>query len=99
VRGYRDSQFRGNSYWAVNAEYRVAPIASRWFALQMVGFVDSGATADSLNPFIELDAASVGGGVRIISPKIYGFVARFDYAYPIINGAGGALSFGAQQFF
>lgn len=99
VRGYRDSQFRGNSYWAVNAEYRVAPIASRWFALQLVGFVDAGATSDRLNPFLELDATSVGGGVRIISPKIYGFVARFDYAYPIMNGAGGALSFGAQQFF
>lgn len=100
VRGYRDSQFRGSSYWAVNAEYRIAPIMSRWFVLQFVWFMDAGATADTLTPFYEVEAAALGAGARIILPKIYGFIGRLDWAYPLINGPGsGALSFGAQQFF
>ena len=99
VRGYRDSRFRGPMAWSANLEYRVAPLARPWFTLQGVTFVDGGAAADSITGLGQFDALSVGGGVRVISPKIYSFVARLDYAYPLINGTGGNISFGAQQFF
>lgn len=99
VRGYPDSRFRGQSYWSLNAEYRVAPLANRWVTIQTLGFLDAGATTDEVFDFADLDAASLGLGVRLISPKIYGLVMRADYAWPLVNGTGGALSFGAQQFF
>lgn len=99
VRGYPDSRFRGSSYWTANAEYRVAPISGRWFAAQMVGFLDAGATSQDLFAVDRLQAASAGVGLRLISPKIYSLVMRFDYAWPLIGGQSGALSFGAQQFF
>lgn len=83
----------------MNAEYRVAPIANRWFVLQGVGFVDAGGTDTRTISFDEVDALSVGGGVRLISPKIYGLIMRADYAVPLVGGATGGLSFGGGQFF
>ena len=99
VRGYRDSRFRGRAAWSVNAEYRVAPLATRWVVLQGVGFVDVGAAGDRTIPFGEIDALSVGGGVRLISPKIYGLIMRADYAFPLTPGEPSRLSFGGGQFF
>lgn len=99
VRGYPDSRFRGRGAWSLNAEYRVAPIANRWVVLQGVGFVDIGATDERTLPLAQVDALSVGGGLRLISPKIYGLVMRADYAVPLTGGASGGLSFGAGQFF
>lgn len=99
VRGYRDSSFRGQQYWSVNAEYRVAPLANPWIVLQPIAFVDAGSAGDGGATFARVDAASVGGGLRVILPRVYGFVARFDYAFPLVNVGGPGFSFGAQQFF
>ena len=99
VRGYRDSRFRGRGAWSVNAEYRIAPVATRWVVLQGVGFVDVGATADRALAFDRVDALSVGGGIRLISPKIYGLIMRADYAFPLTPGESSRLSFGGGQFF
>ena len=95
VRGYPDSLFQGRGAWSANAEYRIAPLATRWMVLQTVGFVDAGATVDRGLPFDELDALSVGFGLRVISPKIYSLIARFDYAVPLTPGGRPGLSFGA----
>ncbi len=99
VRGYRDSSFRGQQYWSVNAEYRVAPVANPWVVVQPIAFVDAGSAGDGVGTFARVDAASVGGGIRLILPRVYGFVARFDYAVPLVNVGGAGFSFGAQQFF
>ncbi len=101
VRGYPDSRFRGQSYWSVNAEWRWAAIQHRLAAVQVVAFSDAGATSGALFPTEDIDALSTGGGFRLIVPKLYGFVARIDYAFALVNstGTGGGLSFGAQQFF
>ncbi len=99
VRGYRDSSFRGQQYWSLNAEYRVAPFANPWVVVQPIVFADAGSAGDGAGTFARVDAASVGGGVRLILPRVYGFVARFDYAFPLVNVGGAGFSFGAQQFF
>lgn len=99
VRGFVDSRFRGQNYWVANAEYRVAAFASRWFVLQPTAFVDFGSTANKTFDLLDVEAASAGVGLRIISPKIYRLVMRFDYAVPFINDGTAAFSFGAQQFF
>jgi hypothetical protein len=101
VRGYADSRFRGQNAWFANAEYRVAALAHPWIVLQAVGFTDiAGVNDDPTALLSTMSAASAGLGVRIIAPKIYRLVMRFDYAFPIIardNTIG--FSFGAQQFF
>ncbi len=99
VRGYPDSRFRGRQYWVANAEYRVAPLATRWVVLQPVTFLDLGRTSDDFGGLLGVDAGSAGVGIRVISPKIYGFVARFDYAFPFLANQPPGLTFGAQQFF
>jgi outer membrane protein assembly factor BamA len=101
VRGYADSRFRGQNAWVGNLEYRVAPYVSNWFVLQTLGFVDGGGVADTPTDLPRtLSAASAGLGIRLISPKIYRLVMRFDYAFPLINDDGtSGFSFGAQQFF
>lgn len=101
VRGYADSRFRGQNAWVGNLEYRVAPYVSSWFVLQTLGFVDGGGVADTPTDLPRtLSAASAGLGIRLISPKIYRLVMRFDYAFPLINDDGtSGFSFGAQQFF
>lgn len=99
VRGFVDSRFRGSNYWSANAEYRVAPFVSRWLVLQPTAFIDAATTSDSARELTHLDAATAGLGLRIISPKIYRFVMRFDYAFALKDSADAAFSFGAQQFF
>jgi hypothetical protein len=101
VRGYADSRFRGSNAWVGNLEYRVAPLATQWIVLQGVVFVDGGGVAgDATKLPTTLSALSTGVGLRIISPKIYRFVIRADYAVPWVATDGTyGFSFGAQQFF
>ncbi len=99
VRGFPDSRFRGRGSWSLNAEYRVAPVANRWFVIQAVGFADAGATDDRTLSMAQLDGLSVGGGVRLIVPKVLGLTMRADYAVPLVGGGRGGLSLGAGQFF
>lgn len=99
VRGFVDSRFRGSNYWSANAEYRIAPFASRWLVVQPTAFIDAATASDAPGELTHLDAASAGLGLRIISPKIYRFVMRFDYAFALKDNVDAAFSFGAQQFF
>jgi len=96
VRGFQDGQFFGQNAVVANLEHRYQffKLKSRWLALQSVAFADIGHTQGRGDAF-----ASVGGGLRFISPRIYRFNARLDFA-KVINGAPGpSLSFGIQQFF
>ncbi len=99
VRGFQDSRFRGRAYWSANGELRWAAFASRWIVVQPVGFIDAAATADGVSGLAAVEAASAGVGLRLISPKIYRLVMRFDYAFPFVNNGPAAFNFGAQQFF
>lgn len=99
LRGFLHRRFRGSHYWYANAELRVPSLDTRWVTLQHIGFVDAAAAADGLEVTRELDGASAGVGLRIISPKVYSLLARVDLAWPIYGDGGSILSFGAGQFF
>ena len=99
VRGYPDSYFRGQSFWAGNLEYRVAPFVASWLAAQVVGFADLGGVSQQPLALDRFDALTVGLGLRLLLPKFHRAVARFDYAWPLTRGLPASLNFGAQQFF
>ncbi len=99
IRGFLHRRFYGPAYWFGNAELRIPSLDTRWIALQHVAFFDA-AAAGARDTFItELDGASVGIGLRFLSPKVYSLLGRIDYAWPVYGDGGSALSFGAGQFF
>jgi len=102
VRGYLDGQLRGQQFWQANAELRIPTFKWPWLVLQANLFVDMAQVDNSL------DSAGVGRsdvfissgfGVRLISPKIYRFIGRFDLALATSHPATSRFSFGVQQFF
>ncbi|MGM0556311.1 MAG: BamA/TamA family outer membrane protein [Myxococcota bacterium] len=99
IRGFRHDRFRGEQYWLANAEYRIPSFDYRWFVLQHVAFIDVAHVSQDADGYFGLSGASVGLGVRIIIPKIDGFNARIDYAFPLYGRAPNPLSFGGGQFF
>lgn len=99
LRGFLHRRFRGTTYWYGNGELRIPSIDTRWLVLQHIGFVDAAGIGPDSSVFGEIDGMSTGIGVRILSPKIFSLVARFDYAWSVIGDGGSALSFGAGQFF
>ena len=99
VRGFLHRRFRGTRYWFGNIEYRIPSLDSRIVVLQHVFFADVARAADSGESIFDVSGASTGLGLRILIPKIFGFVARFDYAFPLVGEGGSVISFGSQQFF
>ncbi len=99
LRGFFDSRFRGRHTWYSNAEFRIPSFDYPWFVLQHITFLDAAGATDRPSQFWRLDGASTGVGVRLIIPKIFGFVARADYAFSLVGNGRSTLSFGAQQFF
>ena len=99
IRGFKESRFRARNYWLSNLEYRIPSWNSRWLVLQHVFFYDGIGIALKKNDLAEQSAASVGLGIRVISPKIYRLVLRLDYAHPIHKDDETPISFGVQQFF
>jgi len=101
LRGYFDGQFRGKYYWHTNIETRITTIKHSWFVIQSILFFDSAQIAFSAS---QLGAdgelfSSYGFGFRLISPKIYRFNGRIDFAHANSPSQSNAISFGAQQFF
>lgn len=99
VRGFYDSRFRGPAYWYTNLEYRIPSFDYPWFVLQHIAFADAVGVTDRASQFWDADGVSMGIGLRILSPKIYRFGARIDYALPVKGTGTTPLSFGVQQFF
>ncbi|MFU8804418.1 MAG: BamA/TamA family outer membrane protein [Bradymonadaceae bacterium] len=99
VRGTYDMRFRGPYFSLVNTELRVPSLDTAWVVVQHVFFADTVGVSPYPNELFQISAASAGVGLRIISPKIYGFIMRFDYAFSIHNAEGPGLSYGAGQFF
>jgi outer membrane protein assembly factor BamA len=99
IRGFVDNRFADRIFWLSNTEYRYAFWKNSWMTLQSVAFLDLLDSQEQLSDGIALQAASTGVGLRFFFPKIYRFVARFDYAKPIKRDDNNAISFGVQQFF
>jgi outer membrane protein assembly factor BamA len=99
IRGFADNRFAGRYFWLANTEFRHPFITRSSFSLQAVTFVDITTSAEAIGSISSLQAASFGGGLRIILPKLYRFVLRIDYAKPIKKEDDNVLSFGVQQFF
>jgi len=99
IRGFKESRFRAKNYWLTNLEYRIPSYKSRWFVLQHILFYDATGIALSGKKLAQQSAASVGMGIRLISPKVYRLVLRLDYAHPIHKDDETPISFGVQQFF
>lgn len=103
VRGFDDGFFKGRAYWLANLEYRIPSIKTDWFVLQHVVFFDVGNVADKftdLTKSVNDEFYSGGIGVRLISPRIYRFNFRIDYAFGYGHGKEmQGISFGSQQFF
>lgn len=99
IRGFADRRFYGRTGLLSNSEVRAVVWENSWVAIQPNAFVDFAATAESAKDLFSDSAASVGGGVRFILPKVYRSVLRFDWAVPVRKEDDSSFSFGAQQFF
>jgi len=101
IRGYYDGQFRNKSYWQANLEYRIPSYKSQWIVLQHVFFTDAINAAShpkKLSNF-ENNVYSAGTGIRLLSPKVYSFNGRIDFAFYTSGKNKTSISFGTQHFF
>jgi outer membrane protein assembly factor BamA len=99
VRGYPYSRFHGKTYINGNVEYRIPSLDSDWLAIQHVAFVDALSIGDGIGDLVGLTAASVGIGLRLIVPRVYGLILRVDFAYPLGAPGESFLNIGSLQFF
>lgn len=102
VRGYMDGQYYGNSSWQNNLEYRLDLYSSSKVVLQGAIFSDQGKVGESLEHLTKNKdeiLLSSGFGIRFISPKIFRFVGRLDFAQTHTRSVSHGISFGIQQFF
>lgn len=99
LRGVANMRFRGPYFFLANTELRVPSLDTRWLVLQHVFFADTVGVSPYPNELFSVSGASAGLGLRILSPKVYGFIIRLDYALPVYNVSGPGFSFGAGQFF
>ncbi|MDA8792301.1 hypothetical protein N9N67_03595 [Bacteriovoracaceae bacterium] len=102
VRGYQDGQFYDKTSWQNNFEYRFDLTEISRFTIQGVLFTDQGKVEEDLSELIYSKnqiLLSSGLGVRIISPSIYRFVGRIDYAQTHTRYMNREVSIGVQQFF
>lgn len=99
IRGYRYSRFSGRHYWNGNLEYRIPSLDHRLLAIQHVAFVDGLGIGEKFSDLAGITAGSVGIGLRLIVPPVYGLILRFDLAYPIGAPGEAYFSAGSLQFF
>jgi hypothetical protein len=102
IRGYMDGQYFDNSTWQNNIEQRFDLYEHKYGVIQGAIFTDQakdGEDTEDLFNNKKRILLSSGFGVRLISPKIYRFVARFDYAQTHTRNINRGFSFGVQQFF
>jgi hypothetical protein len=100
VRGLPDSRYLGAVMVVANAEARLPSWVSTWLVVQHVAFVDVGHAASSVGTLFEPAVPwSVGGGLRLIVPRLARLVARIDVAWAHEQRSGWLISFGGQQAF
>lgn len=99
IRGYSDNRFAGRYLTLWNNELRTLLVERPTWIIQGAAFTDLISVNENFSNSDFLTAANAGLGFRLILPKIYRFVLRFDYAKPIIKEDDNEISFGVQQFF
>jgi hypothetical protein len=104
VRGAGNLVQRGNTYWAINTEYRHSLFEKGWFALQGNVFVDMAGIRPVDSKLSQLFKSEnnyqYGGiGLRIIHKYIYKAVLRIDYGINLDGFKNSSLVFGIDQFF
>ena len=96
IRGYADSLVRTQRFVLGNVEARGVIFDTMWVALMAAAFVD-GALADDgrrVTPMF-----SVGGGLRLLSPRLVKTGIRADVAVTLTGVPRPDFSFGVFQFF
>lgn len=82
VRGFNNGEFRGRAFVKGNLEYRIPSLNTKWLVFQHIFFMDYAAIADRPSTFNEATSLYGSGvGIRILSPKVYSFMIRFDYGW------------------
>jgi outer membrane protein assembly factor BamA len=102
VRGYQDGQFSTPAFWQNNLEYRTNLYENKFGIVQGAVFSDQANETTLLNNTTDKNMPmmlSTGFGIRLISPKIYRFVGRIDYAQTHTRVLEKGISIGIQQFF
>lgn len=102
VRGYMDGQYYGNTTWQNNIELRQDIFENKYGVIQLATFTDQAKEGEDLQDLTERKEEillSSGLGIRLISPKIFRFVGRIDYAQTHTRFVSQGISFGIQQFF
>jgi hypothetical protein len=105
LRGFEDGRFKGSEWILLNNEVRLGVWNSPAIIVQQVSFWDAAMISNhgtiNITQWDEdaMTGSSVGLGVRLISPRVYRFAMRADFAR-VIRGSGDLpFSFGVQQFF
>lgn len=82
VRGFSDGEFKGRAYLNGNFEYRLPSLNTKWIVIQHIFFTDLALVTDRATALDETTyLQGAGVGIRILSPKIYSFMFRFDYGW------------------
>lgn len=97
IRGYADSLVRTQRFALANIEARGIIFDTMWVALMAAAFVD-GALAETTNAQVT-PLFSVGGGLRLLSPRLVKTGIRADVAVTLTGRPAVGLSFGVYQFF
>jgi outer membrane protein assembly factor BamA len=100
VRGLLDGHVIAQHFVQANAEYRIHAAQASWVILQPVVFADALMSNTPTQNILDAQAiASVGGGIRFISPKIARLNIRLDVGQTFGRIRALNVSFGLQQFF
>ena len=100
VRGFLNGEFRGHAYTKGSIEYRIPSLKNRWIVLQHILFTDYATITQELSQLDKTTAiVGTGVGLRILSPKIYSFMIRLDYAWGWGPYHRRGFSFGTSHFF
>jgi hemolysin activation/secretion protein len=99
IRGFVDNRFAGRYFLQSNTELRMPVLRTSSLVVQASVFSDVVATGEQIEDLNKVRGASIGGGLRMIFPKVYRAVIRLDFANPIVANDESPISFGVQQFF
>jgi outer membrane protein assembly factor BamA len=104
IRGIGNRIDRGTAQAVLNLELRYTHMTREKYATQLVLFSDAGTWRDPGGNLSQLfEPASfnhfVGGGFRVIFPKIFGAIIRVDYGVNIYDTNARGLVLGLGQFF
>ncbi|MCB0365907.1 MAG: BamA/TamA family outer membrane protein [Bdellovibrionaceae bacterium] len=99
IRGFSNDRFAGRYYLLNNSEFRWVWWDRPKYIVQSVAFIDALSAGEEFRTLGTLKGASAGVGLRVVLPRVYRFVLRFDYASPLRKEDDMNVSFGVQQFF